>query len=843
MVKQRNLKVEEGIVVMLARNIHEDFKRERLSPHFVYESYDEESGLFYNRGSIGFVLIANPLPGADLTAEREIADFIANPENLPNGSAIQVLTIGSSDISFLLERWGRERRGEIYVEMAKRRCEFLEKKAKESGVIKDSHLLISVTIPDLEADLPAMERRREALKAMFRSIGLWTDDVDAGLLLSLLHRIWGRVNVNRVEANPYESLSEQILPSNFSLYEDNDIVYLKDNEAMIALEAEDRPARWELAFMDLFIGAESRKNEYIEADYLLHVGIQVLANQTTARAQAFAKREAIAKNIKAGMSKFFPDLMEEGEDMEGAVAALQGGDRMIHIHTNVILKGKKERVIQAAKSYSSMMRRNGGWNFINTKYDHLAHILVAMPMSLVEVKNTRFKKQLAGVGVALSNIGRGKRTVSSESTVLLPIIGEHKGDLNAPGLLLTGRRGQLKYFSQFGGELAPHLATGSSALENYNVCIAGVAGSGKSVLMQEMMLSTLGIGGKVFVLDYGKSFKNLCQELGGSYIEFDPTRPVSINPFSEVPMGNDWLSVEARTDFLASFPITLATMAAPKYGTSDLQQTNLAKALKKCWDAKGNQTEIDDIASWLLSQEGNPVANDLGRMLFNYTKDGPYGGFFAGKAELTLNSDIVVIETDHLRNYPDLMAVVTQNMITHINNTMAKGRTDKPNVLFFDEIVKTLKNPLALKFVEETSRIVRKYKASVVVATQLLTDFHKLGEDAASLFEGASFKIVMKQKSDSLSKMRSLPLLQSYVETEERMRRLQSIESKKGEYGEFTLWGPGINGDICRLRIDPFTLLLMSTNPTEKAEIANRRASGMSLAEAINSILQEKGQA
>jgi conjugal transfer ATP-binding protein TraC len=827
---------------MLAQNIHPDFSRERLSPHFVYESYDEESGLFFNRGSVGFVLIANPLPGADLTAEGEIADFIANVENLPNGSSIQILMIGSSDINFLLERWSNERRGEIYIEMAKRRCSFLNKKAKEDGVIKDSHLLISVTIPDLDTDLLAMERRRESLKSTFSSIGLWTQDVDDGLLISLLRKIWGRESLNGVTVNPHASLSEQILPGDFELSEENDIVHLKDDTAFIALDAEERPAQWSLGLMDLFLGNEARKGEFIATDYLLHIGIQILPNQSVARAKAFAKREAIAKNIKAGMGKWFPDLLEEDEDMSGAVAELQSGQRVVHIHTNVILRGQKAKVQLAAKAYSSMMRRNG-WNFINTKYDHLAHMLAAMPMGMVEFERGYFQKKLGGVGYALSSIGRGKQTVSGESKALMPIIGEYKGDLNAPGLLLTGRRGQLKYFSQFGGELAPHLASGSGDLENYNICIAGVSGSGKSVLMQEMMLSTLGVGGKVFVLDYGKSFDKLCQVLGGSYIEFDPSNPVSINPFSEVPTGDDRISIEARADFLASFPITLATMAAPKHGTSDLQQTNLAKALKRCWDERGVNTEIDDIANWLLKQENNLVANDLGRMLFNYTKDGAYGGFFTGKAEVTLSADIVVIETDHLRNFPDLMAVVTQIMITHINNTMAKGKIDKPNLLVFDEMAKTLKNPLALKFVEEVVRIVRKYKASVVVATQLLTDFHKLGKDAASIFEGASFKIIMKQNADTLTTMRSLPLLESYVESDERMRRMKSVESKRGEYGEFTIWGTGINGDICQLRLDPFTLLMMSTNATDKQLIADHREQGLSLTEAINSVLSARGQA
>ena len=837
----KNIEPKEKVYVMLAKNIHRDFQRERLSPHFVYESYDEESGLFFNRGSVGFVLIANTLPGADLTAEAEIADFIANSENLPNGASIQILLIASNDVSFLLDRWAGERKGEVYMEMAKRRCDFLKKKAKEEGVVKDSHLLISVTVPDLATDLIAMGQRREALRATFQSIGLWTEGVNDSLLLSLLHKIWGRNSVGATTVNQYAKLSEQILPGDFSLYEENDVVNLKDDECLIALDAEGRPKKWSLGLMDLFIGNEARKGEFIATEYFIHVGIQVLMNQSVARTRIFAKREALEKNIKSGLGKFFSDLTEEIADIDGAVEALQGGERVVHIHTNFILKVKKEKVKLEAKRYASMMRRNG-WNFVSTKYDHLAHVLAAMPMCMVEEENGLFKKKITGVGLALSSIGRGKQTVSGESKALMPIIGEYKGDLNAPGLLLTGRRGQLKFFSQFGGDFTPHLSTNNGNLGNPNVCIAGVAGSGKSATMQEMMLSVLGIGGKAFVVDYGKSFEKLCHALDGNYIEFDPSKPISINPFSGVPTGSDKISTEARADFLASFPITLATMAAPKQGTTDLQQTNLEEALRKCWDKKTVDLQIDDIADWLLAQKNNLVANDLGRMLFNYTKNGAYGGFFQGKAEVTLDADIVVIETDHLRNFPDLMAVVTQIMMTHINNKMAKGKTDRPSLLVFDEITKTLENPTALKFVAAVIRIVRKYKTSVVLATQLVTDFHDLGKEATSIFAGADYKLIMKQSLDTLTTMRSLPLFQSYVETEERMRRMGSIESKKGEYGEFALWAPGILGDICQLRIDPFTLLLMSTNPTDKQLIANHRATGLSLTEAINAVLAERGE-
>ena len=78
----------------------------------------------------------------------------------------------------------------------------------------------------------------------------------------------------------------------------------------------------------------------------------------------------------------------------------------------------------------------------------------------------------------------------------------------------------------------------------------------------------------------------------------------------------------------------------------------------------------------------------------------------------TFDADIAVVETDHLRNFPDSMAVVVQMMTTHISNTMAKGKTNKPDLLAFDEAMKTLKNPIALKLVDKVTRIVRKHEAS-----------------------------------------------------------------------------------------------------------------------------------
>ncbi|KJW06459.1 putative conjugative transfer protein [Orientia tsutsugamushi str. UT144] len=46
---------------------------------------------------------------------------------------------------------------------------------------------------------------------------------------------------------------------------------------------------------------------------------------------------------------------------------------------------------------------------------------------------------------------------------------------------------------------------------------------------------------------------------------------VSINLFSDIPEDDSAKSIEAISDFLSNFSSILATMAAPQYGTSDLQ--------------------------------------------------------------------------------------------------------------------------------------------------------------------------------------------------------------------------------------------------------------------------------
>jgi conjugal transfer ATP-binding protein TraC len=119
--------------------------------------------------------------------------------------------------------------------------------------------------------------------------------------------------------------------------------------------------------------------------------------------------------------------------------------------------------------------------------------------------------KIQGYGPALHRVNLAKKTLTKEVQNLLPLVGEWKGQAS-PGMLLTGRRGQIFFWSPFSTAFLPN-AKNAQTDHNYNVCIAGQSGSGKSVFMNELMVTTLGVGGRVFVLDFGQSFKKILPAL------------------------------------------------------------------------------------------------------------------------------------------------------------------------------------------------------------------------------------------------------------------------------------------------------------------------------------------
>lgn len=401
-------------------NVDSDFSKHRLSPHFVYESYDAERKLFYNRGSVGFVLQGWPLVGANLQAQGEIAEFLNEEDNLPAEASFQVLMMGTKHIKGFLQNWASCRQGEIFQTLAKRRVEFLQKRANNTGALKDVILFFAVTVPVRNYStifIEEMVRRRNVLQSTLKSIGLYSNIVDAKELLFYLRLWFGWEDIDsHPEINPYDEISEQVLRSDFVIEVEEDRLFVPISElssqfttaketerstktskmsttseqgyAYMALEAVKRPSYWKLPMMDLFLGNDLRRGEQIKADFLQSFALQVLPRQAIEASSAMAKREALMKNLKSGLMKFIPGLEEEYEDINATVQAVQTGDRVVMLMQNTILKDIPSKIKERTHEYRSMMRRNG-FHFVPCKNDHLPVMLSCFPMQSVEKTKAR----------------------------------------------------------------------------------------------------------------------------------------------------------------------------------------------------------------------------------------------------------------------------------------------------------------------------------------------------------------------------------------------------------------------------------------------------------------------
>ncbi|KJW07598.1 putative conjugative transfer protein [Orientia tsutsugamushi str. UT144] len=88
--------------------------------------------------------------------------------------------------------------------------------------------------------------------------------------------------------------------------------------------------------------------------------------------------------------------------------------------------------------------------------------------------------------------------------------------------------------------------------------------------------------------------------------------------------------------------------------------------------------------------------------------------------------------------------------------------------------------------------------------------------------------------------MRANPKLAGVVDEDWKLNLLQSVHSNPPYYSEIAIYSPNVSGVIGRLMIDPFTLLLTSTNARDYQAIEDHMAKGMNVSEAMKSILIDR---
>lgn len=790
---------EEKHVAFYEEAAHAYFKTYSLKTLLPYELYDEENGLFLSSDHIGFILELNPVVGGTESLEQDL-QFLSK-EVFEEGSYIQTTLWADPDISGVLREWQEVRSDKgMLKNLAERRIAYFIALQKDENHTppRNFRVFLSYSVK-MDPSHPLQGKKLSGIREQVKKTLERNTYVRAWTWKDVSRLTQGSMLYPRDDQSPSKKPSVQVC--------ENQVVF--DNETAIrTYSVESFPTYWALGAMGSLIGDAYNEYARLKFPFYIHYGFGIPAQEE--RQEKFHKRMMIIDHQSKSpyLMRINPGFEEEVQDYNTTREALAKGVRIIDSHFNVGVFAPTKSIVQAEQVLLSLFRSHG-WSLEANTYTHLSHHLSSLPLSWHPDHITGFKQK----GLVT------KTGLSSEFAALAPLQGEWQGT-SSPGMLLTGRKGQLFKWSAFDNDSG-----------NYNTIVVGRSGSGKSVFMQELLVSTLGCGGRVFVIDVGRSFERTCKILDGQFIEFTKKETICLNPFTNISLSVE----EELEDTFSMLKSVVAMMAAPTQKTDDYENALIEKALRKAWDQKKQKATMTDVSE-ILQQDSDERAKRLGVMLIPYTKNGVYGRYFEGENNINFHKPMVTIELEELKERKDLQSVVLQIFIMTISNQMLMGDRKTPFHICFDEAWDLLRGEQTGVFIETLARRLRKYRGSLVVGTQSINDFYKT-PGALATFENSDWMCLLSQKKESVEALKNSGRLsmEGAMET-----ALKSVTTRHGEWSEVMIYNSSYGYAIGRLMLDPFSVLLYSTQAHEYASIQKLGEDGHTIEEAIDLMIEQR---
>ena len=788
-------------------------------------AHDPERHLFAcGDRSTAFGFLCEPLSGGDDATEQRLRTFLAL--EWPVGTLLGFHLIASPAIESLIKQMVELRRGEsdpLLTRTIQDRADHLragiDRPYPETGtLVRDFKLVITVKLPQpgpvpTEHDMVAAHGHQRRARQALADLQLQPETMTAGMALHLLNLCLCRGPnatwrwFNEIEPHQDLVLAEQAVDSDLSLTVDRDGLWLGDTRLAV-LSVKSFPSQLTFGVTARLIGDLQHGNRGLRAPFVITTSVHYPDPHRT-EARLATRRAWTTNQLHSPLQRWLPMLAGRAADLDAMMLSLEEGHRPVQLATTLLLYGEDaaaaERAVTAAVAYWSEVR----FTAPPDRYVCLPLFLQALPFNADRA--------------SIPDLGRYRTMTTQHAARLLPVFAEWAGT-QTPALTFVSRHGQLIRFDLF------------DSATNFNATIAAESGSGKSFLANYLITSYLSLGAQVFVIDVGKSYQNLCELLGGSFIDVADAQ-TGLNPFPlvqryETHAGPDGTVEEGEGDVLEAL---LGAMAAETEPLTDFQRQSLSRVMHALWREHGPATTIDHIAAAMIALN-DQRARDVGIQLFAFTSEGSFGRYFAGANTMQLDNRLVVLELEHLKQRKHLQRVVLLQLIYQIQQAMFLGDRGRRKIVIIDEAWDLLTSGEVGKFIETGYRRFRKYNGAAIVITQSLADLYAnpVGEAIAA---NSAITFQLAQKAATLDRL----VNDGKLPRDSALERLKSVHTAPGRYAELYLMSNRGSG-LARLVVSPFLQLLYSTQADDVAAIARLRRQGLGLVEAIELLVQRRGR-
>lgn len=421
---------------------------------------------------------------------------------------------------------------------------------------------------------------------------------------------------------------------------------------------------------------------------------------------------------------------------------------------------------------------------------------------------------------------------------ITPLLSDFKG-YGDPIMLAVGRTGQ---FITFGLR--------SSDITSSSFILVGPPGKGKSVFLNEFIASEMKAGSVIRSIDLGDSQRDTVEFSGGQYESFDEDNIKCLNFFTNIKTkieetienGVVITTEVIDPDELETIVPMVGRMAGIKLTASHLLDKNvkdslqfkhaitfIERALELAFTANKRNAGMQDVYNALLQlvdvykDENAQFAENLAIALEDYAKVrmkngtvkvGKYYRYFNGANNLELKKDYFMLELLGVNSKSKDFSSVVLMGILHKMAEEAYDRLDRFKWYLIDEAKEPLADPLFSHFLDNFTLRIRKYNGGVGVVTQSVRHFF-VNNEAIGVYDNSNFKIFLEQDNASIDYLNNTGkvVLNTFV-----LELMKSIKTRKGEFSEAMIMA-GDQVMIVRIKLDPFSKWLYTSDPADKATI------------------------
>lgn len=312
-----------------------------------------------------------------------------------------------------------------------------------------------------------------------------------------------------------------------------------------------------------------------------------------------------------------------------------------------------------------------------------------------------------------------------------------------------------------------------SQLPNPHIAIFGTTGAGKSTTMKTMLGRMAAYGYNICVLDPEGEYEKIINKLGGKYIKIKPGEKLGINPFDvevEEEEGKRFIDLNSK---VADIRFILNIISEYYVGRKldGVQMAIIERIVRKLYYDKGITSDPESLyISTKMDEKGQlyigkikkelPTLSDLREELFKESETNQLAKameVFVGEGSLalfdcqtTIDADDKIIGFDLKEFERDnfLKFFASVNILSWIWNKFSNAKLKgQKKVVVFDEAWMFTKYKASAEYLEYISRKGRKYKISLMIASQTLLEF-LMNDTGRAIINMCATKFLMRQESD-----------------------------------------------------------------------------------------------